>query len=383
MAQVDPERLPPPNKGEGDSDKLLQDTYREITDNFNRVTRRTSTARIERYIDAVSTQAESLDPYAKKCIDACKPCIVLAIKGLMFLVPFYKSVYSFLLVIYLRLPKNIAKMVLGAILCFFGGKYVVTIAAIEAFRTMGWQRAYADLMVCYEQGKLVASASAKDDKVDADGDGVADVDDITAAEFAQRKITLAMTTIKEPQKLQTAVGSLWAAYLAVLATLRMEFARTTALALAMVEMVEVPITKAIAPALVGALGSELKHWAKTIIHTTLAVFAIIFAWILQKIISAFYTGLRGGRMFSQGLVDLLNEKGLMEKIPFIKKPFDPDDSVIDDLVGYVIAAAGFTYQVVNWFTVPFFIEIFLYPLDILELFLMWQVSTGATPSGPV
>jgi hypothetical protein len=40
-----------------------------------------------------------------------------------------------------------------------------------------------------------------------------------------------MRTVKEPDKLQSAVGGLWSAYLAVLATLRLEFARVAALAL--------------------------------------------------------------------------------------------------------------------------------------------------------
>ena len=42
--------------------------------------------------------------------------------------------------------------------------------------------------------------------VDEDGDGVADVDQIEATDLAQRKIELAMTAIKEPHRLQTAVS---------------------------------------------------------------------------------------------------------------------------------------------------------------------------------
>ena len=49
--------------------------------------------------------------------------------------------------------------------------------------------------------------------------------------MAQRKAFVFLRAIKQPDKLQTAVGSLWAAYIAVLATLKLEFARTTAFAL--------------------------------------------------------------------------------------------------------------------------------------------------------
>ena len=75
------------------------------------------------------------------------------------------------------------------------------------------------------------------------------------------------------------------------------------------------------------------------------------------IISAFYSGLRGGKMFADGLCQghtwrthshtmhlplgalltgctvcgtglcsLLTEKGIMQKLPFVKKPFDPNES---------------------------------------------------------
>jgi hypothetical protein len=48
------------------------------------------------------------------------------------------------------------------------------------------------------------------------------------------------------------------------------------------------------------LGADLAHWTQTIIESSLTFVAVIFAWFLQQIISAFYSGLRGGRMFADG-----------------------------------------------------------------------------------
>ena len=61
------------------------------------------------------------------------------------------------------------------------------------------------------------------------GDGVADVDQIPAAELAKRKMVVALRSVKEPPRLQSAVAALWGAYLAVLATLRLQFAQTAAI----------------------------------------------------------------------------------------------------------------------------------------------------------
>ena len=44
---------------------------------------------------------------------------------------------------------------------------------------------------------------------DEDGNGVADVDELTPQELATRKLGLAMRVVKEPDKLQSAVGGLW------------------------------------------------------------------------------------------------------------------------------------------------------------------------------
>ena len=103
------------------------------------------------------------------------------------------------------------------------------------------------------------------------------MDELTPQELATRKLGLAMRTVKEPEKLQSAVGGLWSAYLAftltltltltlsptlsptptptltptlrrsaylaVLATLRLEFARVAALALGIAEMLKMRMLK--------------------------------------------------------------------------------------------------------------------------------------------
>ena len=77
----------------------------------------------------------------------------------------------------------------------------------------------------WNETQRVARASTQDDELDEDKNGIADVDELTPQQLAQRKLTLAMTTVSDPDKLVSSIGSLWAAYLAVLATLRLEFAR--------------------------------------------------------------------------------------------------------------------------------------------------------------
>ena len=265
-------------------------------------------------------------------------------------------------------------------MCAAGGTYVASIAAIEAFRQFGWQKVYVELQYVYAQASLVSVANDKDDMVDDDGDGIADVDQIEAADLAQRKVALVMRTVEDPSRLQEGVGVLFTAYLAVLATLRLEFARTTAMALGIVEMAKFPLIRVLAPMMNAALGEELAHWTRTIIESTLTFFAIILAWYLQMIISAFYSGLRGGRMFADGLISVLEQQGLMEKVPFVAQPFDPNESFLDEAVGYSLAAIGFSFQFFNGFSLPFPLNLVFLPLTIVEWFLRLQISMeGQTP----
>ena len=76
-------------------------------------------------------------------------------------------------------------MIFGVALCFFGGTYVAAIAAAEAWRHMGWQRSYAEAKFVWDETQRVRQTSIEDDKVDADKNGIADVDELTPQQLAQ------------------------------------------------------------------------------------------------------------------------------------------------------------------------------------------------------
>jgi hypothetical protein len=349
-ALPDPARLPPPKKA-GSAKTMGEDE------------------RIKKFLGGVK-----VSPEMGACLDSARPILVQVIRGIRFVIPYYKKFYMQAYDIYKQLPHNAITMVFGVALCFFGGTYVASIAAIEAFRQLGWQKVQSELKIVYGQMQLVVEASDKDDELDEDGDGVADVDQINATELTQRKMVVAMKAISEPERLQTAFGALFVAYLSVLATLRLEFARTTAFALGIVEMAKFPIVRTLGPILAATFPEDIRHWTQTIVETSLTFLAVMLAWWLQMIISAFYSGLRGGKMFADGLIALLVEKDLMDKVPLIHQPFDPDDSYLDEAVGYGLAAVGFGFQFLNGFSLPFPLNLVFLPLTIIEWFLRLQIS---------
>lgn len=300
------------------------------------------------------------------------------VKPLLCIATVYVKIFKALYVVYTYLPMTILQMIFGITLCFFGGCYLMVLAAVEAFRNMGGQRFIDDMTVLWEQGNLVADASKKDDEVDADKNGVADVQEMSQNDYFNHKAKVAMIAVTEPQRLQMAVGNLWAAYMSVLAVLRLQFAQTIAIALGIAEMLELPIVRFVGPYLAYAMGPELNHWVHTIISTTVKITAMAVAWYMQTVISAFYSAIRGGKLFATALFQFFTDRGWLEKFPdsLVKKPFNPDESYLDEAIGYPLAAIGFYVQYTYDFGLHFPLNLILFPLTCIEWIIRWQVTWG-------
>ena len=68
--------------------------------------------------------------------------------------------------------------------------------------------------------------------------------------------------------------------------------------------------------------------------------AVVFAWYLQMVISAFYSALRGGKIFATALFELADERGWLAQLPCYsaERPFDPNESLIDEAIEYTVYA---------------------------------------------
>lgn len=313
------------------------------------------------------------------------PVLGLVWKLACCLLPLYVKLFEWLHFFYTWAPKKLVTMVFGVALCFFGGTFVASLAAIEAFINMGGERLWADLVYVYEQTLVVYKAHEKDEEK---GGGLKDAlegaadGQLPGPELAQRKVFLVMQTVREPGRLENAVGSLWSAYVAVLATLSMQFAQIAALALGMASTVKPLVSRVATPALEWAVDPSLVHWIGSIINITLNFAAMSIAWYLQMIIASIYSGLRGGKLFAEALLGLLDDFGLVSRIPWegCRKAFDPETSFLDEAIAYALAAAGIYSQIFSGFAIAFPFDLVLMPLTWVELFLRYQITFGSGAS---
>ena len=334
--------------------------------------------RMEKYIDLLISQI----PEGKipPSVEPLKPKIVLGIQISWAICGWIAFIGRWAYRIYKMLPHNLAQMLFGLALCYFGGAFMMTIAAAEAFRTMGAERAIRDLSAIAEEVGKVMAANDIDDVEDLDGDGVADVDDLTPPQLLQRKAIMIMTTVKEPQKIQMAAASLYAAGLAVVATLKLEFAQTVAMAIGVADMAKKPLVMAVQPKLEIVLPPPTHQWIRPTIETALQLTAVMVAMFIQQIISAFYSALRGGKLFSGGLFNILHDyakKGVILCPGVVGPDFDPENSILDEIIGWIIMSFGLYYQLSTGFSLPFPFDLLLAPVTILEWFLKAQVVAGA------
>ncbi|CAE8727020.1 unnamed protein product [Polarella glacialis] len=263
-----------------------------------------------------------------------------------------------------KLPEKILWAFVGFLVCFFGGVFPATIAAVEAWQLCGGKEALVHVAELWNEFQKVQDASKKDDDADADKDGKADVSEMTPQQLVQRKIAVAMMTV-EPERISTAVGGLYIGWVGVLAILKIQFAKTVTLGEIIGGAIYKPASK-FEPMIETMVPQEYSKWVPVGLRWTIKLMAISTAWMIQRVISAIHSSIRGGLMFGKYLVDYLHETGYLKA--------ETKDTYIDEAIGWGVAFLGFLTQCAFGFHVPFLFNIFLWPLQLVEAIVVYSVA---------
>lgn len=310
--------------------------------------------------EASKSAPPGLVPYIKKL----EPVLTVLATILGYLIPIYIMVWEKFELFMKICPPSLFNAIIGLLMCFFGGFFPTLIAAVESWNMAGGQGAKDALGYCYTEFKRVRAVNDEDDKKDDDHDGIADVDQISGKELFQRKAHLVLTAV-EPNKLSDALCGVYTGWIGVAAALKLEFAKTIALGVAIGDTLRKPASYFAVPILTHLLPEDYHKWIDVTINYTIKTIAISIAWTIQKVISAFHSAIRGGLMFSRGMVQYLNEKGYVH--------FD-NDSYADEIVGFVTAALGFYVQFMLRFSLPWFLKLILFPFEWAEWWIIWTIS---------
>lgn len=128
------------------------------------------------------------------------------------------------------------------------------------------------------------------------------------------------------------------------------------------DVFEKPANKYILPRLEALLPEEYKKWVKPALSYTIKYIAVTIAWILQRIISAFHSAVRGGLMFSRNILLYASEMKVVT--------INHEETYIDEVAGIAVAIIGLLWQLRHGFGLPFPLNLLLFPCSFAETILM-------------
>jgi len=321
------------------------------------------TLRVTKIIEELGAKVPAkASPYVKMAA----PHLAVAWVYLMIALPYIVDGLTKAQELFAQLPEKIVYALLGFLVCFFGGTFPATIAAAEAWQLCGGTEALHCCKELYAEFQKVQAANSTDDKKDADGDGTPDVLQMAPKDLLMHKAQIALKAVN-PETVSSGIVGLYTGWVGVLAILKIQFAKTVTLGEKIGEKIYEPASK-LEPMLTGMVPKEHAKWVPVMVRWSCKVFAISMAWWVSRVISAVHSAIRGGTLFGRYLVDYLHEKGYLKA--------DSSTSGLDEAIGWGVALAGLLFQFACRFGVPFPFNLFLWPLQLLEGFIVWSIVSS-------
>lgn len=261
-------------------------------------------------------------------------------------------------------PEALIGMFTGFMLIFFGGFFVVTVALVEAFKQGGSETMFKNLNILSEQIKAVEQASAEDDKLDEDGDGIADVKQISKEQLASRKMRVALGAM-DPLVVQEAFANLWTATVSAAATVKLQFARTIALGVTIGNYIYRPCDRYIIPLLEDFTNKTYHKWYPMVFSYICRAIGASVAFQIQRILSTVSTAVRGGHMMIDNFASFCETRGLTNL----------SDGYLDDIAAWCLVGLGIYTQLFLFTYLPLIIKLLFFPAFVTEWLLTTLVST--------
>jgi hypothetical protein len=337
------------------------------------------------------------EAYLRPLLEKSRPLLTKVFAVFAFIAPHLSNIYGTVTGLWeAGKPYHIDQLgpaLLGFFLCFFGGNFVVLIATVEAFRTCGWTAMHENLELLYNDLQSVRKASIADDAVDADHDGKSDTQqlwDEKPDEWLMHKCKVGITNC-DPEHIGSALGGLNSGVIAVLAVLKIEFAKAITLGATIGSIlasyldrhIKGPIAEVIDELEPSTQTSEkYKMWISPGIRYICQAIGIFVAFWIQRIISAFHAAIRGGEIFTAGML------GYLITFPAFKTYLDVDGDGKPDIepgskafvfMALAMATLGFLFQLSHGFTnssLFFPLNLVFLPLTIAETSLTWFVASN-------
>eukprot|EP00193_Tetraselmis_chui_P010979 CAMPEP_0177788182 /NCGR_PEP_ID=MMETSP0491_2-20121128/21953_1 /TAXON_ID=63592 /ORGANISM="Tetraselmis chuii, Strain PLY429" /LENGTH=326 /DNA_ID=CAMNT_0019309709 /DNA_START=205 /DNA_END=1185 /DNA_ORIENTATION=+ len=266
-------------------------------------------------------------------------------------------------------PEEFVPMLVGLVMIFYGGTFMTLIACVEAYRMFGWADTQSSLRLLISNYQRAVEANRKDDAVDSDRDGVADTQQMSTQDLATRKLKLLLKST-DPQQLDQAVCGIVNGFMAVVASLRLKFAKAIALGSSIADIIDTTFEHALAPALRQLIPPDYEKWAPMVRRYVARSIGVTIAWWLYRLIAALHSALRGADLVVTGALGYAVRHG-----------YAPAHSLKDrdqyfQVAGGGIALLGIYLQITGGFSPRFPFNLLLLPARVAETFLQYFVGVA-------
>ena len=321
--------------------------------------------KVNRLLDAA---AEYLPEPLRNVYHKIDPVLDWILYGFIFVFPYIHIAVNYMIDLYGRMPNHSVKMIYGLLVCFMGAHFCCLVAVIEAFKLSGAGKKMKGFFLdIWNSFKKASEASKADDRVDADGDGVADVEQISDGELFIRKVKLVLREV-DPLLVNKALTGLYQGVISAVCVVQFEFAKTITLGNSIGEFLYVTVDGLTRPFFEYILADYAK-WVSLVINYVCKVIGSSIAWLAQFYASLFHCAIAGALTFSRALIAFTNEHGWTN--------IDTNESWIDEITGWILAAVSVVLQMACGTHLIFPFNIILIPFRCIEAFLKGAASSDA------
>lgn len=190
-------------------------------------------------------------------------------------------------------------------------------------------------------------------------------------------------------------------FVAVIATLKLQFAKTITLGSSISKGLETHLQPLLLPTMKSLLPRRHRKWAQLALSLSFKSIAISIAWSIRRVISCYHSAIRGGLLCSKNILLYLRCMGyLSDNNNKSSNSSDDDassgggDSKHDDdgskkavgldallqiefVLGYLLALCGIVFQLSFGFSLPFPLNVILFPITIIEYILVWIINNSS------
>merc|ERR1719433_1904710 len=198
-----------------------------------------------------------------------------------------------------QVPERVFWMIVGFVVCFFGGVFPATIAAFEAARLCGGREAVHYVKELWAEWQKVQRAETT-------GDDGATLKRQDTSAFLLHKSQLVLKHM-DPEKVNHSIIGLYTGWVGVMAALKIRFAKTVTLGSVIGEKLY-EIARNAEPVCAAMVPEEYVRWVPVGVKWACKAVAITVAWWIERIFSALHSAVRGGTLFGRQLVGYLKEK---------------------------------------------------------------------------